>query len=87
VKYPSLLITAGEQDERVHALHARKMTARLQAATASDSDARPILLQVDRDSGHGMGTPTDKEIAAQVDLLSFVMWQTGVGKVCGAGGR
>jgi prolyl oligopeptidase len=87
VKYPALLITAGERDERVHALHGRKMTARLQAATVSDPDAKPILLQVDRDTGHGMGTPTDKEIAAQVDLLSFVMWQTGVVQVCGVGGR
>lgn len=58
------------------------MTARLQAATASDADARPILLQVDRDSGHGMGTPTDKGIAALVDQLSFVTWQTGAGGAC-----
>ena len=78
VKYPSLLMTAGERDERVHALHARKMTALLQAATASDPDAKPILLQVDRDAGHGMGAPVDKEIAAQVDMLSFLMWQTGI---------
>jgi len=85
VKYPALLMTAGERDERVHALHARKMTARLQAATASDADAKPILLQVDRDTGHGMGTPTDKGIASLVDELSFVMWQTGVGKACAAG--
>src|SRR4029077_15538266 len=41
VEYPALLITAGEQDERVHALHTRKMPARLQAATASDPDAKP----------------------------------------------
>jgi hypothetical protein len=58
------------------------MTARLQAATASDPDARPILLQVDRDSGHGMGTPTDKGIASLVDQISFMMWQTGVGGAC-----
>ncbi|HEX4963198.1 MAG TPA: prolyl oligopeptidase family serine peptidase [Thermoanaerobaculia bacterium] len=84
VKYPALLMTAGEQDERVHALHARKMTARLQAATASDPNAKPILLQVDRDAGHGMGAPTDKAIASQVDVLSFLMWQTGVGGACAA---
>ncbi|HEX3554641.1 MAG TPA: prolyl oligopeptidase family serine peptidase [Thermoanaerobaculia bacterium] len=84
VKYPALLITAGEQDERVHALHARKMTARLQAATASDPDAKPILLQVDRDSGHGMGKPADKQIASAVDEISFEMWQTGMGAACAA---
>ncbi|HEY0514741.1 MAG TPA: prolyl oligopeptidase family serine peptidase [Thermoanaerobaculia bacterium] len=77
VRYPALLLTAGERDERVHPLHARKMTARLQAATASDPAERPILLQVDRDTGHGMGMPTDKAAASLVDQLSFLSWQTG----------
>ena len=77
VKYPALLITAGERDERVHPLHARKMTARLQAATASDPAQKPILLQVDRDTGHGMGAPAGKQIAELVDQLSFFTWQTG----------
>jgi prolyl oligopeptidase len=77
VRYPAVLLTAGERDERVHPLHARKMTARLQAATASDPAAKPILLQVDRDTGHGMGAPTDKELAAVVDQMSFLLWQTG----------
>ncbi|HEY4594538.1 MAG TPA: prolyl oligopeptidase family serine peptidase, partial [Thermoanaerobaculia bacterium] len=77
VRYPALLLTAGERDERVHPLHARKMTALLQAATASDPALRPILLQVDRDTGHGMGSPADKQIAAAVDQMSFLMWQTG----------
>jgi prolyl oligopeptidase len=76
VKYPALLMTAGEKDERVHPLHARKMTARLQAATAGDPQDRPILLWVDRDTGHGMGTPADKAIASAVDRLSFLIWGT-----------
>jgi prolyl oligopeptidase len=77
VRYPALLLTAGERDERVHALHARKMTARLQAATASDPGKKPILLQVDRDTGHGMGAPADKQIAELVDQLTFLTWQMG----------
>lgn len=84
VRYPALLMTAGERDERVHALHARKMTARLQAATASDPETRPILLWVDRDTGHGMGTPTDKGIAAAADEAAFLMWGTGMGQACPA---
>ena len=39
---------AEEQDTDVHAMHARKMTAALQAATASDPADHPILLRVDR---------------------------------------
>src|SRR5690606_30759159 len=38
VRYPAVLLTAGENDTRVHAMHARKMAARLQAATASDPE-------------------------------------------------
>ncbi len=83
VRYPALLMTAGERDERVHPLHARKMTARLQAATTGDPETRPILLWVDRDTGHGMGTPKDKGIAAAADELAFLMWGAGMGKACG----
>ena len=42
--YPAVLLTAGENDTRVDAWHAKKMTARLQAATASD---RPVLLRLE----------------------------------------
>ena len=36
-QYPAVFLTAGENDSRVHPVHARKMTAALQAATSSDS--------------------------------------------------
>jgi prolyl oligopeptidase len=88
VKYPALLITAGERDERVHPLHARKMTARLQAATSGDPETRPILLWVERDTGHGMGAPADQQLAGAVDQLSFLMWGTKMGEACsGTAGR
>jgi prolyl oligopeptidase len=48
--YPAALVTAGLEDGRVNAFHARKIAARWQAATSS---ARPVLLSIDRDSGHG----------------------------------
>jgi prolyl oligopeptidase len=76
-KYPAVLFTAGENDSRVHPLHARKMAALLQATTASDPAAKPILLWVDRDAGHGAGKPLDKRVAEAVDMWSFLMWQTG----------
>ena len=46
-KYPAVLLTAGENDARVHPLHARKLPALLQASTASDPRAQPVLLWVD----------------------------------------
>jgi prolyl oligopeptidase len=81
-RYPATLLTAGEQDDRVHALHARKMTALLQASTASDPDKEPILLLVDRESGHGYGAPIDKQLQGLIDHLSFFRWQLGMGQAC-----
>jgi prolyl oligopeptidase len=81
-KYPAVLLTAGEQDERVHALHARKMAALLQAATASDPAREPILLLVDRDTGHGYGTPLDAQVQKIVDELAFFRWQLGMETPC-----
>ena len=79
-RYPAVLLTAGEHDSRVHASHARKMTAALQAATASDPAAEPILLWVDRDAGHGQGKPLNLRIRDAADQRIFLMWQLGMAR-------
>ncbi|MFM7261280.1 MAG: prolyl oligopeptidase family serine peptidase [bacterium] len=76
-QYPALLVTAGENDSRVHPLHARKFVARVQERAANDVAAKPIMLWVDRDAGHGQGKPLAKRIEDEVDQWSFIMWQTG----------
>ena len=76
--YPAVLLTAGEHDSRVHALHARKMAALLQAATASDPAERPVLLWVDREAGHGQGKPLNLRIRDIADQRIFLMWQLGM---------
>ena len=40
-KYPAIMFFSGDNDTRVDPLHARKMTAEMQAANSGD---RPILL-------------------------------------------
>jgi prolyl oligopeptidase len=77
-RYPAVFLTAGEHDTRVHALHARKMTALLQGSTASDPGQRPVLLWVDREAGHGQGKPLNLKLREAVDLRSFLMWQLGM---------
>jgi len=77
-KYPAILFTAGENDTRVHALHARKMAAAIQAATASDPETKPVLLWVDREAGHGQGKPLNLRIRDAADTRIFFMWQLGV---------
>ncbi len=69
--YPATLITTGEEDSRVDPCHARKMAARLQAAT-SCGDRNPILLRVEAAAGHGQGKPATKQIEERADVLAFL---------------
>lgn len=76
--YPAVLLTAGENDTRVHPLHARKMAAALQAASSSDSEQDPILLWVDRSAGHGQGKPLELRVRDAADQVAFMAWQLGL---------
>ena len=75
VKFPAVLLLTGINDPRVDAWEAGKMTARLQAATASD---KPILLRIDYDAGHGFGSTKKSQYEERADVLSFLLWQFGV---------
>jgi prolyl oligopeptidase len=71
--YPPTLVTTGEEDSRVDPCHARKMAARLQAATGCGAD-HPILLRVEAAAGHGQGKPANKQIEERADVLAFLAW-------------
>jgi prolyl oligopeptidase len=73
-RYPAVLLTAGDADPRVDAYHARKMAARLQAASAS---GRPVLLRVSG-SGHGVGSALDEIVDERADLTAFLFHELGV---------
>lgn len=67
--YPTVLLITGANDPRVPSWQLLKMAARLQAATSSKN---PVLLRIDYDAGHGMGSSKeqrDKIIADQAALL------------------
>jgi len=69
VSYPTVLLITGANDPRVSPWELLKMTARLQAATSSKN---PVLLRVDYDAGHGIGsskTQRDLITADQAALL------------------
>jgi prolyl oligopeptidase len=74
-KYPAMLIISGDEDTRVPPEQARKMTARLQAATSS---GLPILLLYDTKSGHSGGKPLKKALQDEALELAFLAWQLGV---------
>jgi TonB family protein len=71
-----VLFISGDSDTRVAPLHARKMTALMQAATAGSD--RPILLHYDTTAGHSGGTPVTKQIENTTNELSYLFWQLGV---------
>jgi prolyl oligopeptidase len=75
VKYPAVFLHTAASDTRVDPMHARKMAARLQAATAS---GLPVLLEVESKAGHGAGKPLRKVIAQLVDEWSFLFSQLGI---------
>jgi len=72
--YPAVLLTTGINDPRVAPWEMAKMTARLQAATSS---GKPILLRVDFDAGHGIGSTREQNNAELADEYSFLFWQLG----------
>lgn len=76
-RYPAVLLTTGMTDPRVAPFHPAKMAARLQAAQAG---ARPILLRVDFDAGHGMGSTRAQQDAEAADTYAFILSQTTGGK-------
>ncbi|HYL02834.1 MAG TPA: prolyl oligopeptidase family serine peptidase [Steroidobacteraceae bacterium] len=75
VAYPAVLLTTGVTDPRVAPFHVAKMAARLQAATSS---GKPILLRVDFDAGHGIGSTRAQQDREAADTYAFLLWQTGV---------
>ena len=74
VAYPAVLLTTGVTDPRVGPFHVAKMAARLQVASRS---GKPVLLRVDFDAGHGVGSTRTQQDREAADTYAFLLWQTG----------
>ena len=74
--YPAVLLSTGDADTRVPPLQARKMAARLQAATSS---GRPVLLHYDTKAGHAGGRPMGKVVDDIALQATFLAGELGVG--------
>jgi prolyl oligopeptidase len=77
ISYPATLVTAAESDARVDPMHARKMVAALQWATAS---REPALLRLESKAGHGAGKPLGKRVEENADVFAFLLWKLGMAK-------
>ncbi|RMG08043.1 MAG: S9 family peptidase [Acidobacteria bacterium] len=69
-KYPAVLITTADHDDRVVPAHSFKYAAALQEAQAG---AAPILIRIETRAGHGAGKPTSKQIDEQADIYAFLI--------------
>jgi len=67
--YPATMFVSGDADRNCNALHARKMTARLQAANVSD---HPIFLDYNKFRGHSPVLPLSERIEALTDRMAFL---------------
>jgi len=72
--YPAIMFFTGDNDTRVDPLHARKMAALMQSASAG---GRPILLHYSVSGGHSAGVSVDQHIQDDADELTFLWTETG----------
>jgi len=75
--YPAVLVTTGANDPRVEAWIPAKFAARLQAANPESYKSKPVLLRVDFEGGHGMGSGISQRLDESADVWSFFLWQFG----------
>ena len=73
-EYPATLVTTGDHDDRVVPAHSFKFAAHLQA---KQGGAAPVMIRIEKDAGHGAGTPTEKIIDQYADLFAFAMANMG----------
>ncbi len=80
-KYPAVLVTTGDHDDRVFPAHSYKYTAAMQKAVAPE--AGPILIHIESNAGHGgsSGTsPVSKTIEDWAYRMGFGAHFSGWGK-------
>jgi prolyl oligopeptidase len=73
VRYPATLLLYADADDRVDPMHARKFAAELQEA----STGGPVLLRIERHSGHGGADLVKATIERTADEYAFALYATG----------
>ena len=73
-KYPAILVTTADHDDRVVPAHSFKYAAALQAAQAGDN---PVIIRIDTKSGHGASSTT-KQLEQTADIYSFFFYNLGI---------
>jgi prolyl oligopeptidase len=79
-RYPAVLATTADTDDRVVPGHSFKYIARMQAAQGGSfgPEDPPRLIRIATRSGHGSGRPTDQLIEEAADMWAFIAHHTGL---------
>ena len=78
IEYPATLVTTGDHDDRVVPAHSFKFAAHLQDKQIGKN---PVLIRIEKDAGHGGGTPLSKTIDQYSDIFSFTLFNMGYKKL------
>ena len=73
VAYPAVMITTGLNDPRVSPWEPAKFAAALQASDTPD----PVLLRIDAQAGHGIGSTRTQTDLLTADWIAFIKWRAG----------
>ena len=73
-QYPAVMITTGLNDPRVAPWEPAKLAAALQASGTT----KPVLLRIDEEAGHGIGSTKTQGDELQADIIAFVFWRAGL---------
>ena len=72
--YPAVMISTGLNDPRVSPWEPAKFAAALNATDTSN----PVLLRIDAEAGHGIGSTKTQTDALTADWVAFVFWRSGL---------
>jgi prolyl oligopeptidase len=71
-QYPPLLMMSADHDDRVDPVHARKFVAAVEAAESALPRPSPVLLRIERHSGHGGADQIRQAIDMSADMYAFL---------------
>lgn len=78
IKYPAVLVTTADHDDRVVPAHSFKYIATLQEKYQGEN---PVLVRIESKAGHGGGMPTSKQIEEYTDIWSFIFYNMGINPI------
>ena len=71
VKYPAVLVTTADHDDRVVPAHSFKYIATLQEKYKGPN---PVMIRIQTKAGHGAGKPTQFQIEEMADIWAFAFY-------------